>query len=283
MYTFCPDCHTVFYIEAAHLHAAKGLVHCGECHHVFDGVDHLYAELPAAREALKEWEEEKAKAAHDERIYSEATEETVEPPGVENTRTEEPARALETGAALEDGDWDGPAAARPLMQPVLAGEWHPPGLPWKGIAKVASILVLLLLLGMQWIYYKRAELAADIAWRPALERFCAILRCDLPLRVDVARIELLNRDVRQHPLVEDALLINASLVNRAGFIQPFPVFEIRFSDLTGSPIAMRRFEPHEYVAEEFVKPGMPPGTPVQIMLEILDPGDDAVSFQFEFL
>ena len=77
--------------------------------------------------------------------------------------------------------------------------------------------MLLLLLGVQWVYFNRASLAAQNDWRPGLELFCSFLRCELPLRVDLFRIELVSRDVRKHPRISGALLINATLVNRADF------------------------------------------------------------------
>jgi hypothetical protein len=141
-----------------------------------------------------------------------------------------------------------------------------------------------LLLGAQWLYFNRAALAAQNEWRPGLENLCALLHCELPLRVDLSRIELVNRDVRKHPRVEGALLINAILVNRADFSQPYPILEVTFSNSSGTPVAARRFNPVEYLGEQAdIEAGMPGDIPVQVVLEIEDPGEDAVSFQFEFL
>jgi hypothetical protein len=152
------------------------------------------------------------------------------------------------------------------------------------MASGLAVGLLLLLLGLQWVYFNRGALASDASTRPAMERFCSVLHCRLPLRVDLAQLEIINRDVRKHPRVDAALLINASIANRAGFAQPYPVFELSFSDLAGKPVAMRRFLPREYLGAGIdTAVGMAPDVPVQIVLEILDPGDDAVSFQFGFL
>jgi hypothetical protein len=104
------------------------------------------------------------------------------------------------------------------------------------------------------------------------------------MRVDLDRIGILDRDVRKHPAVEGALLINVVIVNRADFIQPYPLFEVSFSDKSGVPVAMRRFRPAEYLGAE-IDPtsGMSPQTPAEVVLEVLDPGTEAVSFQFGFL
>ena len=151
---------------------------------------------------------------------------------------------------------------------------------------VSSLIVglLLLLLGLQWVYFNRGTLAGDASLRPALEHVCSVLDCQLPLRVDLARLEIIDRDVRKHPNADAALLINASIANRAGFNQPYPIFAISFSDMAGKPVAMRRFLPREYLDEAAdTVAGMEPDVPVHIVLEVQDPGETAVSFQFGFL
>ena len=81
-----------------------------------------------------------------------------------------------------------------------------------------------------------------------------------------------------------ALLINATLVNRAAFPQPYPILQVKFSNSSGTPVAARRFSPVEYLGDQVdIKAGMPVNTALQVMLEIEDPGQDAVSFQFDFL
>jgi hypothetical protein len=147
-----------------------------------------------------------------------------------------------------------------------------------------AIVFLVLLLATQWVFFNRAALAGEQGWRPGLEQFCKYLHCSLPLRVDIAQLKLLNRDVRQHPRVDEALLVNATFLNQADFTQPYPVLEVSFSGLDGNPVALRRFRPMEYVNDiQTIKHGMTPGEPVPVVLEILDPGETAVSYQFSFL
>jgi hypothetical protein len=72
--------------------------------------------------------------------------------------------------------------------------------------------------------------------------------------------------------------------NRAEFIQPYPVLEVSFTDQSGNPVAMRHFSPPEYLAAGIdLEGGMATGSPVQVVLEVVDPGDEVVSFQFAFL
>jgi hypothetical protein len=55
------------------------------------------------------------------------------------------------------------------------------------------------------------------------------------------------------------------------------------SDINGTQTAGRWFQPQEYLAYDAdLDAGMPPGEPVHLMLEVVDPGSEVVSFQFNF-
>lgn len=266
MYTFCPTCSTVFEVKAEHLLAASGRVRCGECGWVFRAFDYVYEDLASVQSALAEYHAPQADQHLNERQNGSGT------AGGDD----------EADDGYDVPDYSG--AAGILMHPEYSGAWTRASHFGRNMAQGAIITALLMLLGVQWLYFNRAALAAQNDWRPGLENLCALLRCELPLRVDLARIELVNRDVRKHPRVAGALLINATLVNRADFSQPYPVLEVTFSNSSGTPVAARRFKPAEYLGEQTdIKAGMPRDTPLQVVLEIEDPGEDAVSFQFEFL
>jgi hypothetical protein len=152
---------------------------------------------------------------------------------------------------------------------------------WGAIA--AALLLTALLVG-QYGYVERYRLASVPQLRPLLETGCRLLRCELPLRTEIAQVEIVEREVRDHPNVSDALLISATFVNRADFVQPFPVFSVSFSDVSGTLVAGRRFRPAEYLYDSHnAARGMQPGERARLMLEVVDPGDSAVSFQFDFL
>lgn len=259
MYTYCPNCSVVFQVSAVQLGKAAGRARCGECRQVYNVIDYLYEDLAAVRAAVE--------AAGSLTVQSQA--------------------ARMGGADIEqDTDEDAVAEeADTALPPVLTSmSWQQPTLQRRDLFSISAVAVLLLLLGLQWTYFNRAALAADAGWRPALERFCGVLRCDLPLRVDLSQFVIVERDVRQHPVAEDALMINAAFENRADFVQPYPVFEVSFIDLAGNPVAMRRFLPAEYLPDGVdANAGLPSRKPVQVVLEVQDPGDKAVSFQFGFL
>jgi len=119
---------------------------------------------------------------------------------------------------------------------------------------------------------------------PVLTRLCNILPCRYSGPVDVGQISLTSRDVRSHPSQKNTLLISAAFVNQAQFDQPYPDILVTLSDLSGHIVANRRFTPPEYldrIYNRFLL--MESGTPVHITLPVLDPGDDAVNFEFTFL
>ena len=89
--------------------------------------------------------------------------------------------------------------------------------------------------------------------------------------------------MRSHPKIQQALVVAAVLVNRADFKQPFPVIELRFTDLGGNIVAGRHFYPEEYLAGELSgRKIMPVRQPVHISLEIVDPGTQAINYELYF-
>jgi len=271
MFTFCPDCSTVFTVRADHLHAAGGLVRCGKCNHLYSAVNYLFEEIDVARAAASEYQASREQA-----------------PNAAATEGEILARQMAAGAGSPGAG--AATAAEHSRSAVSVAGWSLPGgwqqrlIAWHDVISGAGIGLLIMLLGIQWLYFNRTELANDTGWRPTMERFCDFLHCDLPLRVDLAQLELQERDVRKHPRADNALLINATLINHAGHTQPFPVFSLSFSDLKGKPVAGRHFRAAEYLGDTTgIRAGMAPGSRAHAVLEIEDPGKDAISFQIDFL
>ncbi len=185
------------------------------------------------------------------------------------------------GAVAAPGALAGAADPQGVLLDDLPAPRSLSGRTWFGLA--ASLLLSALLVG-QYAWAERYQLARNPQVRPLLDRFCGLLGCDLPLRRDVGRLVVLEREVRDHPEVAGALLVRAAFANQAPFTQTWPVFQISFSDISGTPLAVRRFRPREYLPPGYdPRAGMQPGQQMQVLLEILDPGGDAVSFQLEFL
>ncbi len=163
----------------------------------------------------------------------------------------------------------------------------------KKSGKLGSLFWSIMILGLsavlvvQFAYFKRAELAKYPALVPALTALCAQINrftpCEVPAPRDLDAIAFLERDVAVHPNQKNALLITAVMMNHAPFQQPYPDLKLRFSNIDGVTLADRVFKPREYLAPSIdVETGMAPEQPIRMMLELVDPGPEAVNFEFLF-
>ncbi|WP_434558781.1 DUF3426 domain-containing protein [Pseudomonas sp. Z5-35] len=218
------------------------------------------------------------------------------------TQDDEPHEHLERLSATDDLD-DEPEQPVPLrksrerQEPGIRAEalhdldddplqldWRKRRTPW-GRRLLWGLLILLAAaaLGGQYIAYHFEELARQDQYRPWFLQICPTIGCDVPSKVDIAKIKSSNLVVRSHPEFSGALVVDAIIYNRAPFSQPFPLLELRFADLNGQLIASRRFKPGEYLGGDLEGRGeMPPQTPIHIALDILDPGPKAVNYSLSF-
>ena len=143
-----------------------------------------------------------------------------------------------------------------------------------------TALVLLLALAAQTAYFRFDTLSKREPWRQMYAVACPVIGCTLPPQVDLGAIHTSNLVVRSHPQIAGALAVEAVLLNRAPFAQPFPDLVLRFTDLKNSPVASRRFKPSDYLKGELAgRRVMPSGNPVHIALDIVDPGTEAVNYE----
>lgn len=262
MFTQCPHCHAIYRIEAETLAAARGRVQCGECEQAFDALPGLRDELPGTGTGWENTELPFTLPENREVSGPEASQAT-EPDGPAADREE----ARDTGDQPETAEppgWPGPVSRASRLWPVAS-------------------IVLGAVLAAQLLFLAPRAMAGHEALRPVAGALCRLSGCELPPRIDLDRLRLASRDVRAHPSVPGALIISATLVNEADFSQPYPALEISLGDLRGRQVALRRFEPGAYVPESVnVERGMAPESRVQVSLEVVDPGESAVAFEFAF-
>jgi predicted Zn finger-like uncharacterized protein len=297
MYVACPSCKTLYPVTAEYLRLAAGQVRCSACETRFDASSSVFDDPQEAlryqypiHQALKEEIEDLVDRALDG--------------GAEAASADEDRQAADPAGKFgrADIDWYAwPANAEfgelPAFQSSVAdrrrrGDMtteyllgdHGLGGARTAWGAIAVAVLLTAVLVAQYAYVERYQLVQVSALRPAIELLCAPFECNLPLRRDLARVEMVEREVREHPNVTDALLVHAAFVNRADFVQAFPVLQVSFSDVSGTPVAVRRFAPEEYLQEiALADKGMAPGQQSMVMLEVIDPGERAVSFQFDFM
>ncbi len=145
---------------------------------------------------------------------------------------------------------------------------------------ISTILILLFI--AQSIFLLRDNLA-ERGFRPLMQSLCASLDCDLALPRAPNNIILKSREIRSHPNIKNALSVKATITNQAKFRQAFPILQIQFHDIEGRIIAGRDFLPKQYLPDDInLKQGIAPNNLVNISLELVDPGKNAVSFLFIF-
>ncbi len=254
MQTRCPQCQAVQPLEADRAEGGDGDVVCADCGNPFDALAHLTAAEPAVAEQLAPQELASAEEPLDET----------------------------DAAPIDQGELFGaPPRSRATTLPGFARQRvrlpRPRQLKW-WLVGFALLIALLALIPIA----DRAQLASDPRWRPSVQSLCDIVHCSLPPWRELTAFEVTGRDVRPHPSVPNALLISASFRNNARFAQAWPLLELRMSDLNGRDIGLRRFRVAEYLGSAPPTRLIAAGQRVDAVLELVDPGHDAVAFAFDF-
>lgn len=285
MYTQCPECLTVYKLDAAQLVPACGCVCCRHCGTVFNALGTLAEQLPPEPfERLAEHALDREPPLVDMAVFRPApavvavkSEAPPDPPSVDSPGREGVGAASDApaDAAVADEDF-----SQLRFTPRFARQRRR---PWRTLAWVLVCLVLVAGLVAQLAWAQRRVLVADPTLGPWLARACDVLGCPLPQVAAPDRLRLMARDVEQHPSVAGALLITASVRNDAPFAQPYPLVTVTLSDAAGKRLAMRRFQPSEYVEDPALRArGLPAGAVTAMVFEVQDPGQQAVSFAFSF-
>lgn len=251
MYTQCPECHTIFAVTPEQLTARQGRVRCGRCQHVFRGDHYQFDTLPV--ELAENADARNRPAA----IF----------PEVKFPRDDAGLQADSRIPTVTDLSW---------MQARLRRRTHR---AWWFVGSLALCVVL----AAQYVYVFRLELAQNPQARAWMVQACELLRCSAPTPIDVDQIEL-NADIVPHPQFDKALIVEATLVNRARFPQPFPAMELSFTDKQGVTIARRTFAPEEYLDDRTqLQAGLAPQAVVDTLFEITQPATDAVGYELHLI
>jgi len=147
-------------------------------------------------------------------------------------------------------------------------------------------LIVIALLGIlvaqvTWFQFDRLSTIPEL--RPFYVKGCELAGCELKPLVNVDAIQSRKLVVRTDPENRGQLLVDAVIINRADFGQPFPAIALTFSNLNGDVVAQSVFTPGEYLAGEARElEEMPTDTPVRIAISIRDPGRDAVNYNLNF-
>lgn len=304
MYTHCPHCDTCFRVTTEQLKAARGSVRCGRCFGTFNALEHLVDEAPQTRTqppALTPAAAKKPAPAPAAATTTAPPENTPHQTSSSAASPAPPAPEPLQATAPQKPPASTPAPPQPtpvtappppareaqversqlLVDEIQSGPSKPArSLFWLWV--LLSVTLTLLFIG-QYAWFNLASLAQQPQLRPALQAMCGVIKCEVPLIKAPYMITLVERDIRNHPEQQGVLQVKARIINKAPYPQSYPLMELSLHDITGQIIAARRFTPSEYLAGNIdQKPGMAPQQVVDILLELADPGKEAVGFEFEF-
>lgn len=270
--TRCPACDTTFSVTNAHMAARNGLVRCGRCATVFQAKHQLVEPSVASGGKRQSKAAGRAKSK-----VSNRTRTKNEPARAGRKKKTQPALTLEEEVAdtISPEEFVTPAVAR-----LFIGNQQPGmrSLPWG----LAAVLLLVTLLG-QSLYFYASELARQPRLRPWVVAICQHLGCTVRPRQDVTLIELLRTHVAPHPQRPDALRIRASMVNRAGFAQPYPLMELTLTTSNGEIAARRTFLPQQYLGRVAPTKRMAPHVVVDSVFDITRPNIKSAGFEIRLV
>jgi hypothetical protein len=195
----------------------------------------------------------------------------------------EPPPAVQSPASPENV----PVEERPLS----ARRWQPEPVEfeqedvpersvWKTLAWSVGSLLLVLTLAAQVVHHYRQDLVRDARLGPPLRAAYERMGLALPPSADLAALEL--RQSGEESRANGRLEVRARLTNRADFEQPYPILRLQFEDRFGSVVAMRDFEPAEYLKDPALASGtLAAGASSEAELLLVDPGVEAVGFRLD--
>ena len=255
---------------------AGGKVRCGECNKVF----------AAVTGTAKNQEAKPQPAASSSRAASDTSHAPSDTPVSTSPQDglfiDPPLSSLDSGLTIPDVHTEDLSANLPVAYtgpPIKPRRRLSPGSPSAVIA-----LCLLLLFFSQYLRAHRQELAVYPSMQPPLKMLCALTGCKIQPQRDVDKIELLSHGIYSHPTIENALMIKATMVNHADFEQDYPFVQISLGNISGHTVALRRFSANEYLDRQQPLPEkMPIEKTIPIRIEVIDPGKNALAFEFKFL
>jgi len=241
VYTRCPGCHTVHPLNAALLAQGDGKYRCGKCNKVSNALESLFDDWPDAGDPV---------------------------PALGSVPTL--GMSIDLNAPDED-DFS--------VEEIPGGEKSTNrNDKLVRVAWLSAALVLLIVTAFNLAYFFRQPQQEYRGIQNSLGKFG--LSEAPPEALGRDQIQLVGRDMRSHPERADALRLSATIVNRAARHQAFPGLEVILMDSNGQAIASRRFEPFEYLTTGAdIEGGMTPEAYLPVVLDLADPGRQAVGFE----
>lgn len=264
----CPSCKARFSASPGQLKVAKGLVRCGACLTVFNA-------LSTTQQTTDTAEAPKTPATRSAALSQPISQPSKPPAPITTAKVTVVLPSKDATEALNIPELPmQDLLDRPKTAP------RPSLLNRLGYSVIALLALALLLAQIVWF---NPALVHQYAFLAPVQQMIS-QQLNLPTPAQQAAEKIINERlvIQPHEEYADVLRVSLRLINQANFAQPFPALHLSFSDLAGKPVAQRVFEPAEYLdLTLFPQQMMPAQQPVQIQLDILNPGTRAVNYQLE--
>lgn len=290
MFTRCPKCKTVHPLTAAALSRSTGLVQCGRCDRIFNALSFLSDDWHGAQPAKPVEAVEGPmpvlgghRRRHKPRKSSAA-------PSDENTLAAEtvsvgvhqavPDKAPTSKTETTDKKDSATGVSTNNQKPAIKNS--PQGWLWGTLAVTVLVITLA---NMAWTF-KDGWLQRPVVQQWLQQNGWLETKQEKPQGMfkDPARIQLVSRDMHTHPTRTGILVMSVTFVNLAEETQAFPVLRITLLDAGNQAVAQRRFQPEDYLRiGANIQSGLAPDVFLPVLLELADPGEQAVGFEIEFL
>jgi predicted Zn finger-like uncharacterized protein len=245
MFTRCPQCKTVHPLTAASVSHARGLVQCGLCGRSFSALSFLFDEWPAGQ------------------AHGPAKGANVVPPVLVLD-------AKATAANKKEGEEKTRHDER---------KDKPKPIAWR---LATALLILLTIANISWTF--RGPLMENSRISTLVKQAESTATEQGGLLKVPQKIQLVSRDMHTHPTRSGILVLSLTFVNLAADTQLFPDLEITLMDTASQPVAKRRLLPADYLRSGAdISAGLATDVYLPVLLELGDPGEQAVGFEIQFL
>jgi predicted Zn finger-like uncharacterized protein len=270
--TSCPACGTQFLLNNEHLKAHRGKVQCGNCEHIFNAKNrltevsddiHSPEEYNASLEdAVGEHEETQVL---DEKRIGEALNIVLEGvPDLQDLESDNADISSDFPIMVTQTD-DAPFISNNTPEISDSFDLNQIGAPISiedltskdklnnsktkiNYWLVSMSVLLALLAGLQTIYAKRTQIAAERPqYKAMLVQACEVLKCEIPLPRNLDLLSIDDSDMQEDDSHQNIIKFSSILANNARFTQAYPNIELTLTSTDDEPVLRRIVKPNEYL------------------------------------
>ena len=254
--THCPSCQTQFFATEEQLNQHGGKVRCGQCMHVFDARAQL---ISVAEETTDSIDLNHNPSTIEDSPAAQTLSAPESPKNfTEIAGTDSTAEAIKQPAFLDDAVKKNKLRSNQTANKSRTWLW------------AFSSLLLVLIAGLQSIYFLRDEIAIYYPnAKPYLVQACQKLSCSINLPKKIEFITIDDSDMQEDAEHPGLVRFASTLINTGNHVLAYPNLELTLTDVEDKPVLRRIFKPNEYLpAETKITDGIQAGTETRIKLAV---------------